>query len=148
MSLYVFLRFCRFGMSKQNKRPLGLQLTGNTPNKPPKKSARRRAGTPRESLVFSDKASKEETCSSASSSTNNATWEEKEISALVQFIALFHESDAPNVWPSHKRTDFWERCATAISKYCGLPQRSDMYEIIWCMMAYSFVKYSLYPCYK
>ena len=41
-----------------SKRPLG-PPTGNTPNKPPQKSARRRLGSPRKSLVFSNDVSQE-----------------------------------------------------------------------------------------
>lgn len=40
-----------------SKRPLG-PPSGNTPNKPPQKSARRRS-SPRKSLVFNDDVSKE-----------------------------------------------------------------------------------------
>ena len=67
---------------------------------------------------------------SAKTCTSNARWEEKEISALVQFIALYHEG--PNVWPSHQRKDFWERCAAAVSQYSCLSQRSGEFNV--CVM--------------
>lgn len=45
-------------------------------------------------------------------------WRDKEISALVQYIALYHDGDS--VWPSSKKKCFWEMCGKGISESTGV----------------------------
>ena len=57
-SVQVIISFGPHWENMSSKWPLG-PPTGNTPNKPPQKSVRRRLGSPRKSLVFSNDVSKE-----------------------------------------------------------------------------------------
>ena len=43
-------------------------------------------------------------------------WTDPEICAVIEYIALYHapNEDGSNVWPIHKRQDFWENCSLAV----------------------------------
>ena len=52
----------------------------------------------------------------------------------VQYIALFYDpggSYEEKPWPRLKDETFWEKCATAIAEYTGLPLRSGVYGVIF-----------------
>ncbi|XP_028390727.1 uncharacterized protein LOC114515634 [Dendronephthya gigantea] len=54
----------------------------------------------------------------------SAPWSDKELSAFVQFVALYHDS-SKSVWPTHKDMVFWGKFAAAIAESTGLPSRSE-----------------------
>jgi hypothetical protein len=52
-------------------------------------------------------------------------WTRQELAALVQYIALYHDATcSTSVWPVHKRTTFWDGCASAISDVTKCPLRT------------------------
>ncbi len=50
-------------------------------------------------------------------------WTESELSALVQFIALYHDT-SNGAWPTHKNMKFREKCADAVAESTGLAKRT------------------------
>jgi hypothetical protein len=44
-------------------------------------------------------------------------WSDEELSALVEYIALYHSPDeevSSNIWPATKNDEFWGKCADAV----------------------------------
>ena len=58
--------------------------------------------------------------------SNRSPWSESELAAMVQYIALYHDTQAAE-WPTHKNAVFWERCAEAFAETSGLPKRAGKY---------------------
>ena len=47
----------------------------------------------------------------------NIEWVDKEVSDLIEYIALYHLHDnGTGPWPAHKNKDFWTKCAEAINQ--------------------------------
>jgi hypothetical protein len=47
-------------------------------------------------------------------------WSDEELSALVEYIALYHSPDeevSSNIWPATKNDEFWGKCAEAVNCY-------------------------------
>ena len=62
---------------------------------------------------------------------SDTQWNDLEISALIQYVALYHSSeDGTSVWPVHKRQDFWENCAKAVMQCSGGCTRSCKYKLV------------------
>ena len=57
---------------------------------------------------------------------NRLPWSESELAATVQYIALYHDTQATE-WPTHKNPKFWEGCAKAVAETSGLPKRAGKY---------------------
>ena len=46
-------------------------------------------------------------------------WKDEEVSALVEYIALYYSPDenSLNVWPAGKNDELWGKCADAVNCY-------------------------------
>ena len=67
-------------------------------------------------------------------SSVKTSWADKEIKALVQYIALFYDpagerSDwAEKPWPNTKASSFWDSYTEALAECTGLPLRSSLFQ--------------------
>ena len=48
-------------------------------------------------------------------------WSKVELKGLVQYVALYNES---RNWPTHKQVTFWDKCASSVAEFSGLPPRT------------------------
>lgn len=93
--------------------------SGDTPGKKPAKQ--RREGVSKKALFQSVEEKVGKVTEPA-----KTEWGSDELSALVEFIALYHnvDADTSGVWPTHKRKDFWDTCAKAIHQSTGKKERT------------------------
>ncbi|XP_068693315.1 uncharacterized protein [Montipora capricornis] len=108
----------------KKKRPVG-SPSGSTPGNPSNKVAREACNSrSRKSLSFGNEVGLQSEDTSV-----RATWTDREIKSLVQYIALFCDLGedcgwVEKPWPHTKSTLFWDSCAEAIAEHTGLPIRS------------------------
>ena len=93
--------------------------TGDTPGKKPQK-VKREAHSKR--ALFQSASA---IVSKAAPSLPDSKWSDSEIKDLIEFIALYHDSEQ-NAWPTHKKTEFWTSCAEAVNTR-GNNSRSGTY---------------------